>query len=338
MGVAITKLIPKKEINIADLKGKVLAVDGYNMLYQFLTTIRGPDGQPLTDSQGNVTSHLTGLFGRITNLMAQGVKFVFCFDGQMPELKKKEIQRRREIKEQAAKDYEAAKQAEDTEGMKKYAARTTRLKPEMVDQARTLLDALGIPWINAPSEGEAQAAALVKQGHAYAVVSQDADALLYEAPRIVRNLAVSGKRKLPGRMAYVQVEPELITHKDVLEELDVTLEQLRTLAVLIGTDYNIGGIKGIGPVKGLKLVKEHSQEAVFKEINWQEHWDIPWQEILNVFESMPVGEPESLDFKGVDEDAVVDLLVKKHEFSPERIKNSLKKIAENTQKGLSEFF
>src|SRR5262249_9656028 len=152
--------------------------DGYNVLYQFLTTIRGPDGSPLTDSHGNVTSHLIGLFSRSTNLLGKGIKLIFVFDGKMPELKYAEIQRRKALKAEASAKYEEAKEAQDTAEMKKYAGRTASLTRDMVAQAKELLDALGIPWMDAPSEGEAQAAALVKQGHAWAVVSQDADALL----------------------------------------------------------------------------------------------------------------------------------------------------------------
>jgi flap endonuclease-1 len=222
MGVAITELLPTSEIKISDLKGKTLAVDGYNILYQFLTTIRGPDGSPLTDSEGNITSHLTGLFSRTTHLLSLGIKLVFVFDGKVPELKRKELHRRRALKEEAAAKYESAKGRADVDEMKKYAARTARLTPEMVAQAKDLLDALGVPWIDAPSEGEAQATALVKQGHAWAIVSQDADALLYEAPRIIRNLAVTGRRKMPGKMAYSSVDPELIEYKAVLHDLELT--------------------------------------------------------------------------------------------------------------------
>lgn len=343
MGVAITQLVPSKEIAIADLKGKTLAVDGYNMLYQFLTTIRGPDGAPLSDSSGNVTSHLVGLFSRTTNLLAQGIRLIFVFDGKVPELKRQELQRRSELKNEAQAQYEAAKDREDVEAMKKYAARTSRLTPEMVAQAKELLDALGIPWIDAPSEGEAQAAALVKQGHAWAVVSQDADALLYEAPRIVKNLAITGRRKLPGKMAYVNVEPELIEHRDVLTELALDNEQLRALALLVGTDYNVGGIKGIGPKKGLKLVQEHGHDfdALFTAARWSDHWETGWKEILDVFEGMPALDPGKITFGRVDQKKVEEILASRHDFSRERVESSLQRLAKSqqaAQKGLGEFF
>jgi flap endonuclease-1 len=343
MGVAITELIPTKEITFDELKGKTLAVDGYNVLYQFLTTIRGPDGSPLTDSHGNVTSHLTGLFSRSTNLLGKGIKLIFVFDGKVPDLKYEEIQRRRALKADAQTKFEEAKEAQDQSEMKKYAGRTASLSREMVGQAKELLDALGIPWIDAPSEGEAQAAALVKQGYAWAVVSQDADALLYEAPRIIKNLGVSGKRKVTGKMAYVTVEPELIEHREVLKELQLDTAQLRALALLIGTDYNIGGIKGIGPKKGLKLVQEHDHDfqTLFKDACWSEHCDHPYEKIIAVFEQMPTVDPGKISFGKLDPKKVEEILVERHDFSKERVSMALDKLLKEqakTQKGLGDFF
>ena len=62
MGLSVREIIPRKELKIVDLKGKVLCVDAFNTLYQFLTTIRQPDGTPLMDNKKRVTSHLSGLF------------------------------------------------------------------------------------------------------------------------------------------------------------------------------------------------------------------------------------------------------------------------------------
>jgi flap endonuclease-1 len=340
MGVAITELVPTTEIKIDQLAGKTLAVDGYNVLYQFLTTIRGPDGMPLTDSHGNVTSHLTGLLARTTNLLGKDIKLIFVFDGKVPELKRAEIDRRRALKAEAAAGFEAAKEAKDLEGMKKYGGRTSSLTRDMVAQAKELLDALGVPWIDAPSEGEAQCAALVKQGHAWAVVSQDADALLYEAPRVLKNLAISGKRKLPGKMAHVMVEPELIEHKKVLAELSLDNDQLRALALLVGTDYNIGGVKGIGPKKGLKLVQEHDHDfsRLFADVKWDEHCAVSWEEIIGVFASMPVVDPGTIHFGKPNPDAVEALLCDKYDFSKERVQSALEKVKVKPQKGLGEFF
>ncbi len=343
MGVAITELIPTTEIKLEDLRGKTLAVDGYNILYQFLTTIRGPDGSALTDSHGNVTSHLVGLFNRTTNMLSKGIKLIFVFDGKVPDLKRAEIERRKSLKAEASAKFEEAKQSQDVDEMKKYAGRTASLTRDMVAQAKELLDALGVPWFDAPSEGEAQCAALVKQGHAWAVVSQDADSILYESPRILKNLAVSGKRKQPGKLAYSQVEPELIEHKIVLQELGLDIIQLRALALLIGTDYNIGGIKGIGPKKGLKLVQEHDHDldAIFAAAKWDENFSISWKEVLAVFENMPVQDPGKITFGKLQPEKIEEILVVNHDFSKERVSIALDKIAKeqaNSQKGLGDWF
>src|SRR3989338_485866 len=162
MGVAIRELLKKKDIEIPDLKGKTIAVDGANQLYQFLTTIRQHDGSVFTDSEGRTTSHLIGLLSRTSNLMKNGLKLVYAFDGKVPDLKRAETRKRMAAKEEAARKFEEAKEAHDVDEMKKYAGRTSRLTSEMLDDAKELLDAFGIPYITAPSEGEAQAAFMVR--------------------------------------------------------------------------------------------------------------------------------------------------------------------------------
>ena len=163
MGTAITSILKIKEIQIKDLANKILVVDGQNMLYQFLTTIRQQDGSLLTDSKGRVTSHLIGLISRVTNFLGKKLKLVFVFDGEAPELKHKELQKRKEGKIHAEKQYEEAKSAKNIEDMKKFAGRTTRLTKEMVAEATLLLKAMGIPVIQAPSEGECQASHMVQE-------------------------------------------------------------------------------------------------------------------------------------------------------------------------------
>ena len=171
MGTPITDVLITKELEITDLENKILAVDSFNMLYQFLSSIRQPDGTPLMDSKGRVTSHLIGLFSRITKLMEEGLKFIFVFDGKVPDMKKAERERRKKIKLKAVKLYDEAKDKEDIEGMKKYASRTSILNEELIEEAKKLITALGMPIVQAPSEGEAQAAHMASKGDCYAIVS-----------------------------------------------------------------------------------------------------------------------------------------------------------------------
>lgn len=340
MGVAITELLHGKDITIADLRGKVLAVDAFNMLYQFLTTIRMPDGTPLKDSNGNVTSHLIGLFSRTTSLMAEGLRLVYVFDGEPPALKKKEIERRQEEKAASLQKLKKATSEQDIEEMKKYAGRTSKLTKEMVAEAKELLAALGLPVVQAPSEGEAQAAYMCKKGDAYAVVSQDADSFLFGAPRVVRNLNLSGRRKKTSTLAYEKVNPVLYALEENLKEMNLTREELIMLAILVGTDYNRAGIKGIGPKKSLKLVQEHKEKA-FEEAQWDASYDIAWKSLFDTFINMPATDSYILEWQQPDEEKLRDILVKRHQFSEERITTAMKKINESTaaqQKGLGEFF
>jgi flap endonuclease-1 len=343
MGLAITEILTPKEISIEDLRNKTLAVDTYNLLYQFLSSIRQADGSLLMDSKGRITSHLTGLFNRITRLMGYNMKFIFCFDGEVPELKHKERERRKEVKIEAQKKFEEAAKEENLEDMKKFAARTSRLTSEMIEDAKELIKALGQCIVEAPSEGEAQASFIVKKGDADYVLSQDADCFMFCAPKLVKNLTISGKRKKPGAYAYDEVLPEVIHLKDVLEELGINQEQLIILGILVGTDYNIGGIKGIGPKKALTLIKKHGNdyEAIFNEVKWSENFDFSWYKVFDLIKNMKVAENYKLKWEPVDKEKVIDILVNQHDFSKERVENSLAKLEQSTnkrQKGLGDFF
>jgi len=206
----------------------------------------------------------------------------------------------------------------------------------MVAQAKELLTNLGIPCVQAPSEGEAQASYMVGKGHGWAVSSQDYDSLLYGTPRLVQNLSVEGRRKIPGKLAYTTVEPQLIELEENLKELGISHEQLIWLAMLVGTDYAPGGVKGIGPKKGLALVKQHkTPETLFTQHPLP---DANWKEVLELFKKMPVTDDYKLDWKPVDRKKLYHFLVEQHDFSPERIDKVLDAIApEKHQKGLGEF-
>ena len=335
MGVNLKNIIIKHPTKLEDLKGKTMVADGNNMLYQFLSNIRARDGTLFTDHNGHVTSHLIGLFSRTTNLMQKGIRLAFVFDGVAPEMKHKELTKRAEVKKEAQKKYEEALVSEDMEAMQKYAARTSRLTKDMISQAQLLLDGLGIPNFQAPSEGEAQAAHIVKKGQAWAVASQDYDSLLYGTPFLIQNLSVEGRRKIPGKFAYTTIEPTLIDLKENLDALQLNKEQLLWLAILVGTDYAPGGVKGIGPKKGLALVKQHkTAEELFQATNP----DFDWRAVIDTFKKMPVTDKYTLEWKPVNRKAVHNFLVKEHDFSPERVEKTLDAIAPaKHQSGLGEF-
>jgi flap endonuclease-1 len=345
MGTKITDLLETTELSIEGLRGKIIVVDAFNQLYMFLSSIRQPDGSLLKDSHDNVTSHLNGLFYRFTKLMSFDIKFIFVFDGKPPELKLRERERRSALKHEAELKYEEAREQENIEDMKKFASRTSKLTPEMISDVKELIAALGCPIIEAPSEGEAQAAYLVKNNDAYASLSQDADSLLFGCPLVVKNLTLSGRKKLPNKLSYGEITPELISLKDTLSSLEIDNDQLIVLAMLTGTDYNIGGIKGIGPKTALKLVKEYGTgmdnfEKLFSENKWAEHFDYDWKEVFNVIKHTKVTSDYRIVFKDVDDDKVVEVLCAKHDFNEERTRAVLEKLHKRpaAQKGLGDYF
>jgi flap endonuclease-1 len=324
MGVAFKDLIQGKDISFEELKDKILVIDSFNLLYQFLTTIRSRDGSALTDSKGNITSHLVGMFSRITKLMTYGIKLAFVFDGKPPELKQRERARRRELKKEAELKYEEAVEEKDIDSMKKYGGRTVRLTKDLIDESKQLLEYLGLPVIQAPSEGEAQAAYMVKKGDAYATVSQDYDTLLHCSEKLIRNLSIAGKKK--KGLTYETFKPQIINLAETLNNVGIDQNQLIVLAILIGTDYNPGGIKGIGPKNALKLVKKYGSDfdALFKEVKT----GFNWTEVYYQIKKMPVTDDYKLEWKEINVTQLIEFLLKR-EFSEERIESSLKRLVKS---------
>jgi flap endonuclease-1 len=323
--VDFRELVPKIKLTFNDLSGKSVAVDAYNTLYQFLTIIRGPSGEPLMDRQGRVTSHLSGVFYRSLNMIEKGLKLVYVFDGTPPALKEAELKTRKQVKEEALSKYNEALRRRDYEAARKYAQMTARLKDTMVDDVKILLDLLGIPWVQAPSEGEAQAAYIASKEDVWAAASQDYDSLLFGAPRLIRNLAVTGRRKLPKRDTYVEVEPELMTLDKTLSNLNISKEQLIYLGILVGTDYNPGGSRGIGPKTALKLIKDHkNMESI---INAKPDLKIieNYEEISQIFLKPEVTEEYDLEWHSPDIEGAVSFLCGKRDFSELRVRNALEK-------------
>jgi flap endonuclease-1 len=340
MGTQITSLLVSEEISFDQLKGKILAVDAYNILYQFLSSLRMPDGTPLKDSKGNITSHLNGLFLRSIKLMKLGIKLIFVFDGKHPDLKANEIKKRKEAKEIAYSKLQNAISEKDTDAMRKYSLQTTSLTKDMVIEAKELLSYLGIPIIDAPSEGEAQAAYIVKKGHADYVVSQDADALLFGAFDVIRNLTISQKKKKISTLSYDAIKPQKFNLSDNLNKLGIDQNQFIILSILVGTDFNPGGIKGIGPVKALKAVKETDDfDELFNKFEWDKYFDYSWKEVYNIFKNIPVTDDYDLKWSSINKDKIIELLCENHNFNKERIIKELDSFKEvdTSQKGLFDF-
>ncbi len=325
MGIILSDIVSPEKRTLDDFAGKILAVDGFNTLYQFLAIIRQPDGTPLMDGQGRVTSHLSGLIYRVSNFVAAGIRPAFVFDGEPPRLKERTIEGRIEIKVRAERAWKEAVEIGDLATARTKAMQTSRLTREMVDQAKRLLGLLGIPCVQAPGEGEAQASAMASEGTAYAAASQDYDSLLFGSPRLVKNLAITGRRKLPRKEVYVDVQPEEIGLGATLTSLGITREQLVDMALLIGTDFN-DGVRGIGPKKALNLIKKHgSLEPALAELQV----DIESKdEVRQIFLQPRVVPDVRLDFRDPDADGVRGMLCDEFAFSRDRVDPALAKFAD----------
>jgi flap endonuclease-1 len=332
LGVNLRKLVPKTKVDLKSLSGKSIAIDAYNALYQFLAIIRQPDGTPLKDNTGRITSHLSGLFYRTANLVEMDIKIVYVFDGIPPTLKEVEIKRRAKVKAEALVKYERAMQEGRIEEARTYAQMTSRLKDYMTEDSKRLLTQMGVPWIQAPSEGEAQAAHIAEKGDTNYCASQDYDSLLFGAPMLVRNVTISGRRKLPRKPVYVEVIPEIIELDHVLKELNITREQLVDIGILVGTDFNPEGIKGIGPKTALKLIKQHgSLEKLIPTLKKAE-FPVEPQRIRKIFLNPKVTDNYKLTWKEPNIEGVVDFLCRERDFSEERVRKALKKMTEGLRK------
>lgn len=313
MGVNLKDVVPCKPIDFKDLRGRIIAVDALNFLYQFLSIIRQPDGTPLMDSRGRITSHLTGLLYRTIRLAEMGIKPVYVFDGEPPELKKAELSARKKIKEEALRQWEKAKKEKRMEDAYKYASRTSRFSDEMLSDSKELLKLMGMPYVQAPGEGEAQCVHMCSRGDSWAVGSQDYDSLLLGAPRLVKGLTLSGKTEL-----------SIIHLADVLKELGVTREQLIDVAILVGTDFN-EGVKGIGPKKGLKIVKEDRIDSL--------NLDFDIDSVRDLFLNPKVSDDYQIRWDEPDEESLIKFLCDEHDF----LENRIKKATSNLRGALKEF-
>lgn len=328
MGVDLGDLFKKETCRFQDLKNRVIVIDAYNVLHQFLSIIRQRDGTPLKDSQGRITSHLSGLLYRTANLIEANIRPVYIFDGVPHPMKAKVIKQRRERREQAEREWKEALERGDIQTARIKAQQTSRVTDEILHQSKELLDALGVPHVQAPSEGEAQASYMVEKGDAYAVGSQDFDCLLFGSSLLVRNLTSSGRRKLPKKQAYVKINPELIRLKPGLSSLGIVQKQLVDIAILIGTDFN-EGVKGFGPKKSLHLIKKSGNvENALASIGGD---DLPTleeiKEIRRIFLHPQNTDAYSLKWSLPDNEAVLKILCDRHHFSKERVESVLKKFS-----------
>jgi flap endonuclease-1 len=322
VGVLLTPIVVKETIALADLRGRRLAVDANGELYQFLALIRLPDGTPLKDAHGRVTSHLSGLFYRTTRLVADiGPQLVFVFDGRPPVEKMPEIARRRAVRERYEGEAASARQAGDLARAYSKSTMTSRLTPEMIADAKQLLRLMGLPIVEALSEAEAQAAHMAQRGDVWAAASKDYDTLLFGAARLVRFLTISGREFLPSQGTSRRITPELIDLQRMLDALEITRPQLIDLGLLVGTDFH-SGVKGIGPKKALALVKRYGA-IDHMPIDVRDAFGRDLERLRQIYLEPEIRDDYDLATSRCDVDGVLHFLCEEHAFSRDRVTAAL---------------
>ena len=328
MGVKFRDIVSPESIKFEQLENKIVALDAANIIYQFLSSIRQADGTPLKDQNGNITSHFSGILYRTSSLIDKGIKPIYIFDGTSDILKKGTQDKRREVKEESQKQWDKALEEGRIEDARKFATRSSRMSSEIVEGSKKLLELMGVPYIQAKGEGEAQASYMVEKGDAWAVGSQDYDCILFGAPRMVRNLTITGGK----------ANLEIINLEKVLKDLEITREQMVDIAILVGTDFNIG-VKGIGAKTGLKLIKEH--DNIFNVLEKQNiQLEVEPEILRNIFLKHEVVSDYKLQWSSPGTEGVVAFLCGEHDFSEPRVLSALDKFKkiDNKQKSLTDWF
>jgi len=326
LGVNLTPIIVKTVLSLDDLRGRSFAVDANNYLYQFLSLIRMPDGTPLQDSHGNITSHLAGLVFRSTRLMHDyDIRLMFAFDGFPPLLKQHAIMKRRQMRDKATAEWQDALKKGDYATAFSKAVMTSRLTQPLIEDAKHLLSLLGIPFVQAPSEAEAQTAYMATKGDVWAASSKDYDSLLFGARRLLRYLTISGREFLPSRGISYPLKPELIELDKFLTGYNINREQLVDIAILIGTDFN-EGVTGIGPKTALSLIQKHGRiEDIPADIKSKLEAQ-NYQKVRDFFLQPEVTQNYTNEYGEVDENGLYEFLCQQRDFSRSRVETVVQRM------------
>lgn len=327
-----------KENEIKNFFGRKVAIDASMSLYQFLIAVRQDGGAMMTSEDGSTTSHLMGMFYRTIRMVENGIKPVYVFDGKPPTMKAGELEKRKEKRDEAQAALEKAKEDGNMEEVDKQNRRLVKVTTEHVNDVKILLKHMGIPFVSAPCEAEAQCAELVKGGKVFAAGTEDMDALTFGTTVLLRHLTFSEARKMPIKEFHLN---------SVLEGFDLSQVQFVDLCILLGCDY-VDKIKGIGPKKAIELVKKHKNiETILDNIDKSkypppENW--LYTEARRLFTAPDVTPASEVDLKWEkpDEEALVSYMCGEKGFAEERIRNGIKKLDKArggaTQGRLDSFF
>lgn len=327
MGVKLKDIIEPESINFKYLEGRTIAIDAFNTLYQFLSSIRQRDGTPLMDYDGNITSHLSGILYRNASIVEKGMKPIYIFDGKSSQLKKNTVDKRREIRDESEKKWKEALENHDMAQAKKYASRSAKLSPEIIESSKKLLDLMGIPYIEAAGEGEAQASYMVQKGDAWAVSSQDYDCLLFGANRVVRNLTINSNL---GNLEFYEL-------KKVLEKLAISQEDLIKMGILIGTDFN-EGLYRVGAKTAFKYAKQGKLDESIAKLEKETNQNI--DEVIDLFKNPNVNKDYKIKWNKPNTEEALIFLCDEHGFSEDRVVNTFSKLKklDSSQKSLEDWF
>jgi len=327
-----------KENDIKNYFGRKVAIDASMSLYQFLIAVRMDGGNQLVGEDGETTSHLMGFFYRTIRMVDNGIKPVFVFDGKPPTMKAGELEKRKEKRDEAQAALNKAKEEGNVEEIDKQSRRLVKVGKEHVEDVKRLLTLMGIPFVSAPCEAEAQCAELVKGGKVYAAGTEDMDTLTFGTKILLRHLTFSEAKKMPIKEFYLD---------KVLEGFEMSQDEFIDLCILLGCDY-VDKIKGIGPKKAIELVKKHKCiENIIDNLDKTkyivpEHW--PYTEARRLFkepEVTPAAEIE-LKWEKPNEEELVKYMCNEKGFAEDRIRNGMKKLVKArsgaTQGRLDGFF
>jgi flap endonuclease-1 len=329
MGISgLTKLIGDhackalKENDIKNYFGRKIAIDASMSIYQFLISVR-QEGNMLMSETGEATSHLMGMFYRTIRMVDAGIKPVYVFDGKPPQLKSLELSKRLEKRKEATKDLDNAQELGDVKAIDKFSRRTVKITKEHNEECKRLLQAMGIPYVDAPGEAEAQCAALCKAGKVFATASEDMDSLTFDTPLLLRHLTFSEARK----MSILEIHLN-----EALQGLELTREQFIDLCILLGCDY-CEPIRGIGPHRALQLIKQYKTlDEIVSHLDTNKYpipqnW--PYAEVRQLFIKPDIKNPDEIELKWdpPEEEEVVKFLVHEKGFNEERVRNAMKRLA-----------
>ena len=204
-----------REIDIAELRGCKVAVDASILLYQFANIGKSHNIQ---NRDGKQINHIQGIVHRTASMLAAGLLPVYVFDGIPPDSKIRRPQ-------------SSVSKSGDT-------------LSRMAQEAQFVLSQIGIPYIIASGEAEAQCAYMTL-GEFDAVITEDTDAIVFGAKSVIFGYNATGSRK-----TFV------VNSSALLSELKLSRESFIDLCILLGTDYS-GTLPGIGYKRALSLIRQY---------------------------------------------------------------------------------